>query len=25
RANPSTDPSGWDQDNARDRQLNGHN
>jgi hypothetical protein len=25
RANPSTDPSGWDQTNARDRQLNGHN
>jgi len=25
RANPSTDPSGLDQDNARDRQLNGHN
>ncbi len=25
RANPSTDPSGYDLDNARDRQLNGHN
>jgi hypothetical protein len=25
RSNPSTDPSGFDQDNARDFQLNGHN
>jgi hypothetical protein len=25
RANPSTDPSGFDQSNARDFQLNGHN
>jgi len=25
RSNPSVDPSGFDQDNARDFQLNGHN
>ena len=25
RSNPSVDPSGLDQDNARDFQLNGHN
>jgi hypothetical protein len=25
RANPSTSPNGWDQDNPRDQQLQGHN
>jgi hypothetical protein len=25
RANPSLSPNGWDQDNPRDQQLQGHN
>jgi len=25
RANPSVSPNGWDQDNPRDQQLQGHN